>query len=192
MAFFIALFLPSAPYVKVYLLNNGAYVAKKKTKIARKTLDPLYQQALLFEESPQGKVLQVSRRFISLHHKVKCFPPPPTSCWRKLSRATWQREIIFSFRWLYGETMAAWTIKASWELHKSYWRSWTYQAQSSVGTSCSHHPLWWIRHLPPWRDELLSRLSTARPDRPGSDLSGQTALHHREKTKTKTRREMKY
>ncbi|KAF7218111.1 transcript variant X2 [Nothobranchius furzeri] len=48
-----------APYVKVYLLNNGAYVAKKKTKIARKTLDPLYQQALLFEESPQGKVLQV-------------------------------------------------------------------------------------------------------------------------------------
>ncbi|XP_056891056.1 regulating synaptic membrane exocytosis protein 1 isoform X5 [Takifugu flavidus] len=48
-----------APYVKVYLLNNGAYVAKKKTKIARKTLDPLYQQALLFEESPHGKVLQV-------------------------------------------------------------------------------------------------------------------------------------
>ena len=52
--------LVAAPYVKVYLLNNGAYVAKKKTKIARKTLDPLYQQALLFEESPQGKVLQVS------------------------------------------------------------------------------------------------------------------------------------
>lgn len=40
-------------------MNNGAYVAKKKTKIARKTLDPLYQQALQFEESPQGKVLQV-------------------------------------------------------------------------------------------------------------------------------------
>lgn len=49
-----------APYVKVYLLHNGAYVAKKKTKIARKTLDPLYQQTLQFEESPQGKVLQVS------------------------------------------------------------------------------------------------------------------------------------
>ncbi|XP_053531975.1 regulating synaptic membrane exocytosis protein 1 isoform X4 [Ictalurus punctatus] len=48
-----------APYVKVYLLENGAYVAKKKTKIARKTLDPLYQQTLQFEESPQGKVLQV-------------------------------------------------------------------------------------------------------------------------------------
>lgn len=49
-----------APYVKVYLLHNGAYVAKKKTKIARKTLDPLYQQTLQFEESPHGKVLQVS------------------------------------------------------------------------------------------------------------------------------------
>ncbi|KAJ8402720.1 hypothetical protein AAFF_G00363920 [Aldrovandia affinis] len=48
-----------APYVKVYLLDNGACKAKKKTKIARKTLDPLYQQVLLFEESPQGKVLQV-------------------------------------------------------------------------------------------------------------------------------------
>ncbi|XP_043991825.1 regulating synaptic membrane exocytosis protein 1-like isoform X4 [Gambusia affinis] len=48
-----------APYVKVYLLENGTCKAKKKTKIARKTLEPLYQQHLLFEESPQGKVLQV-------------------------------------------------------------------------------------------------------------------------------------
>ncbi|XP_075270657.1 regulating synaptic membrane exocytosis protein 1 isoform X26 [Opisthocomus hoazin] len=48
-----------APYVKVYLLENGACIAKKKTRIARKTLDPLYQQTLVFDESPQGKVLQV-------------------------------------------------------------------------------------------------------------------------------------
>ncbi|XP_075196343.1 regulating synaptic membrane exocytosis protein 1 isoform X15 [Anomaloglossus baeobatrachus] len=48
-----------APYVKVYLLENGACIAKKKTRIARKTLDPLYQQNLVFEESPNGKVLQV-------------------------------------------------------------------------------------------------------------------------------------
>ncbi|XP_068839678.1 regulating synaptic membrane exocytosis protein 1 isoform X26 [Capricornis sumatraensis] len=48
-----------APYVKVYLLENGACIAKKKTRIARKTLDPLYQQSLVFDESPQGKVLQV-------------------------------------------------------------------------------------------------------------------------------------
>ncbi|XP_056378528.1 regulating synaptic membrane exocytosis protein 2 isoform X6 [Hyla sarda] len=48
-----------APYVKVYLLENGTCIAKKKTKVARKTLEPLYQQLLSFEESPQGKVLQI-------------------------------------------------------------------------------------------------------------------------------------
>ncbi|XP_051879860.1 regulating synaptic membrane exocytosis protein 2 isoform X1 [Pristis pectinata] len=48
-----------APYVKVYLLENGICIAKKKTKVARKTLDPLYQQQLSFEDSPQGKVLQI-------------------------------------------------------------------------------------------------------------------------------------
>lgn len=59
---FLFSFLPApAPYVKVYLLDNGTCKAKKKTKIARKTLEPLYQQHLLFDESPQGKVLQVTR-----------------------------------------------------------------------------------------------------------------------------------
>ncbi|XP_063041989.1 regulating synaptic membrane exocytosis protein 2-like [Engraulis encrasicolus] len=48
-----------APYVKVYLLDNGKCVNKKKTRLARKTLDPLYQQQLQFEESPEGKVLQI-------------------------------------------------------------------------------------------------------------------------------------
>ncbi|XP_078253974.1 regulating synaptic membrane exocytosis protein 2 isoform X9 [Rhinoraja longicauda] len=48
-----------APYVKVYLLENGICIAKKKTKVARKTLDPLYQQQLPFEDSPQGKVIQI-------------------------------------------------------------------------------------------------------------------------------------
>ncbi|EQB77135.1 regulating synaptic membrane exocytosis protein 3-like protein [Camelus ferus] len=48
-----------AIYIKVYLLENGACLAKKKTKVTKKTCDPLYQQALLFDEGPQGKVLQV-------------------------------------------------------------------------------------------------------------------------------------
>ncbi|XP_033925217.1 regulating synaptic membrane exocytosis protein 3 [Melopsittacus undulatus] len=48
-----------ATYVKVYLLENGICLAKKKTKVVKKTCDPSYQQPLLFEESPQGKVLQV-------------------------------------------------------------------------------------------------------------------------------------
>lgn len=50
----------SAAYIKVYLLENGTCVAKKKTKSVRKCLDPLYNQVLVFSESPQGKVVQVS------------------------------------------------------------------------------------------------------------------------------------
>lgn len=45
--------------MKVYVLENGACLAKKKTKVIKKTLDPSFQQSLLFDESPQGKVLQV-------------------------------------------------------------------------------------------------------------------------------------
>ncbi|XP_063281917.1 regulating synaptic membrane exocytosis protein 4 [Pelobates fuscus] len=50
---------PPAAYIKVYLLENGVCIAKKKTKVGRKSLDPLYNQVLVFTESPQGKVLQV-------------------------------------------------------------------------------------------------------------------------------------
>uniref|UniRef100_UPI0037E7A2CC regulating synaptic membrane exocytosis protein 4 isoform X3 n=1 Tax=Semicossyphus pulcher TaxID=241346 RepID=UPI0037E7A2CC len=50
---------PPAAYIKVYLLENGVCVAKKKTKSVRKSLDPLYNQVLVFSESPQGKVVQV-------------------------------------------------------------------------------------------------------------------------------------
>ncbi|XP_078508048.1 regulating synaptic membrane exocytosis protein 4 isoform X1 [Lissotriton helveticus] len=50
---------PPAVYIKVYLLENGVCIAKKKTKVARKSLDPLYNQVLAFTENPQGKVLQV-------------------------------------------------------------------------------------------------------------------------------------
>ncbi|KGL97738.1 Regulating synaptic membrane exocytosis protein 3, partial [Charadrius vociferus] len=52
-------FSNAATYVKVYLLENGVCLAKKKTKVVKKTCDPSCQQPLLFEESPQGKVLQV-------------------------------------------------------------------------------------------------------------------------------------
>ncbi|KAI4892163.1 hypothetical protein NFI96_007743 [Prochilodus magdalenae] len=51
---------PPAAYIKVYLLENGICVAKKKTKSVRKSLDPLYNQVLVFSESPQGKVVQNS------------------------------------------------------------------------------------------------------------------------------------
>ncbi|XP_047239304.1 regulating synaptic membrane exocytosis protein 2-like isoform X20 [Girardinichthys multiradiatus] len=48
-----------APYVKVYLMDNGKCVLKRRTRLARKTLDPLYQQQLQFEDNPEGKVLQI-------------------------------------------------------------------------------------------------------------------------------------
>uniref|UniRef100_A0A3B3ZZD5 C2 domain-containing protein n=1 Tax=Periophthalmus magnuspinnatus TaxID=409849 RepID=A0A3B3ZZD5_9GOBI len=48
-----------AAYVKVYLMDNGKCVLKRRTRLSRKTLDPLYQQQLQFEENPEGKVLQV-------------------------------------------------------------------------------------------------------------------------------------
>ncbi|XP_034721859.1 regulating synaptic membrane exocytosis protein 2-like [Etheostoma cragini] len=48
-----------APYVKVYLMDNGKCVLKRRTRLARKTPDPLYQQQLQFEEHPEGKVVQV-------------------------------------------------------------------------------------------------------------------------------------
>ncbi|XP_071053229.1 regulating synaptic membrane exocytosis protein 2 isoform X1 [Onthophagus taurus] len=49
-----------APYVKVYLVNGKKCIAKAKTSMARRTLDPLYQQQLAFKEPFQGCVLQVT------------------------------------------------------------------------------------------------------------------------------------
>ena len=50
----------AAPYIKVYLMEGKNCVEKQKTTIARRTLDPLYQQQLYFTESYHGKVLQVT------------------------------------------------------------------------------------------------------------------------------------
>ncbi|KAK2719048.1 regulating synaptic membrane exocytosis protein 1-like isoform X2 [Artemia franciscana] len=49
-----------APYVKVYLVNGKRCIAKAKTSTARRTLDPLYQQQLVFHENYSGCVLQVT------------------------------------------------------------------------------------------------------------------------------------
>lgn len=57
----------AAAYVKVYLMDNGKCVLKRRTRLARKTLDPLYQQQLQFEENPEGKVLQVTYTHAHTH-----------------------------------------------------------------------------------------------------------------------------
>ncbi|XP_013421619.1 regulating synaptic membrane exocytosis protein 2-like isoform X2 [Lingula anatina] len=49
-----------APYVKVYLMEGKNCAEKQKTIIARRTLDPLYQQQIVFNEDYHGKVVQVT------------------------------------------------------------------------------------------------------------------------------------
>ncbi|XP_040583869.2 LOW QUALITY PROTEIN: regulating synaptic membrane exocytosis protein 2-like [Lepeophtheirus salmonis] len=49
-----------APWVKVYLVCGKRCLAKAKTATARRTLDPLYQQQLVFHEKYHGCVLQVT------------------------------------------------------------------------------------------------------------------------------------
>ncbi|KRG00635.1 uncharacterized protein Dmoj_GI23883, isoform AF [Drosophila mojavensis] len=49
-----------APYVKVYLVSGKRCIDKMKTSTARRTLDPLYQQQLVFKQSYSGCVLQVT------------------------------------------------------------------------------------------------------------------------------------
>ena len=50
----------AAPWVKVYLVSGKRCMAKAKTTTARRTLDPLYQQQLVFHEKYSGCVLQVN------------------------------------------------------------------------------------------------------------------------------------
>ena len=49
-----------AAYVKLYLFDGRACAEKLKTSIARRTLDPMYQQVLRFNEFYKDKILQVT------------------------------------------------------------------------------------------------------------------------------------
>ena len=55
----VLIFEFAAPWVKVYLVSGKRCMAKAKTAVARRTLDPLYQQQLVFHEKYSGCVLQV-------------------------------------------------------------------------------------------------------------------------------------
>ena len=54
-----------APYVKVYVMDGKRCLIKKKTRTARRTLEPLYQQQLEFKVEFTGKTLQVSELSVS-------------------------------------------------------------------------------------------------------------------------------
>ena len=49
-----------APWVKVYLVSGKKCLAKAKTGAARRTLDPLFQQQLIFHQRYAGCVLQIT------------------------------------------------------------------------------------------------------------------------------------
>ena len=56
----------AAPYVKVYLVDGKRCLSKAKTTTARRTLDPFYQQTLVFTEKYAGCVLQVRKAVVAL------------------------------------------------------------------------------------------------------------------------------
>jgi len=49
-----------APYVKAYLMDGKNCAEKLKTTAARRTLDPFYNQILVFMEPYMQKILQAS------------------------------------------------------------------------------------------------------------------------------------
>uniref|UniRef100_A0A183HMZ6 C2 domain-containing protein n=1 Tax=Onchocerca flexuosa TaxID=387005 RepID=A0A183HMZ6_9BILA len=49
-----------APYVKVYLLEGKQCIGKAKTRSARRTNSPIFQQHIVFSETPRKKILQIT------------------------------------------------------------------------------------------------------------------------------------
>ncbi|KAM3727295.1 Rab-3-interacting molecule unc-10 [Dirofilaria immitis] len=49
-----------APYVKVYLLEGKQCIAKAKTRSVRRTIAPVFQQHIVFSETPRKKMLQIT------------------------------------------------------------------------------------------------------------------------------------
>lgn len=65
-------FIP-APYVKLYLVNGKRCIEKAKTMMARKTLDPFYQQLLAFKENCRGCILQVRLQLLLIFFIMRVF-----------------------------------------------------------------------------------------------------------------------
>lgn len=79
-------------------------IAKAKTGTSRKTAEPLFQQALVFNESPEGRMLQVNFGYYKFE-KVNKYS-------------------IF-LRLLYGATMVESRGNVSWASRRSDWMIWT-------------------------------------------------------------------
>lgn len=57
---------PGDPYVKIYLLYNGQRIAKKKTHVKKRTLNPVYNESFVFEVPADEDLRNMSVEFLVL------------------------------------------------------------------------------------------------------------------------------
>lgn len=59
---------PSPSYVKMYLLYNGQRIAKKKTHVKKRTLNPVFNESFVFEvpAAPNATLDHVSLELLVL------------------------------------------------------------------------------------------------------------------------------
>ena len=56
----------SDPYVKIYLLYNGQRIAKKKTHVKKRTLNPVFNESFLFDVPYNEGLQNISLEFLVL------------------------------------------------------------------------------------------------------------------------------
>lgn len=75
---------PTDPFVKVYLLQDGRKMSKKKTAVKRDDPNPVFNEAMIF--SVPAIVLQVREELTGVggghHHGSGAAPSPPSSLLR--------------------------------------------------------------------------------------------------------------
>lgn len=55
--------LRADPYVKIYLLYNGQRIAKKKTHVKKRTLNPVFNESFLFDVPTNEGLQNISLEF---------------------------------------------------------------------------------------------------------------------------------
>lgn len=59
-------FIITDPYVKIYLLYNGQRIAKKKTHVKKRTLNPVFNESFLFDVPYNEGLQNISLEFLVL------------------------------------------------------------------------------------------------------------------------------
>lgn len=66
MYIFISLSLIKDPYVKIYMLYNSQRIAKKKTHVKKRTLNPVFNESFVFDVPCNEGLENVSLEFLVL------------------------------------------------------------------------------------------------------------------------------